>query len=81
MSENWWIDCSLFQVPNDEGHFVAVPSNPSGAWGGPHENGGEGGRQVEFQTVAAGPEDRNPHSDAAQHLRRPATLHEGKSQI
>ena len=49
----------LLQVPHHEGHLAALPRDPPGAGGGPHQDGGEGGHQEQLQALPARPEDRS----------------------
>lgn len=51
------ISLVFIQIPYHEGHISPVPRNPTGARGGPHQDGGESGPQEQLQTLVVGPKD------------------------
>lgn len=71
----------FLQVPHHQGHLLALPRDPAGARGRPHQDGGEGRAEEQLQALPAGPEDRSEDPDSVEHQRGPADLPQGQGQI
>lgn len=81
-----WLCCdlrasSLLQISHHEGYIASFPRDTVGTRGGPDEDGGQGGAEVEFQALVAWTEDRGACADAVEHRWRTADMSEGQGKV